>query len=129
MPGTETRKLKNLVGVRLTDETAVAVARQAAADGVSDASWIRALVVDAVQGSEQDVQPQPRPEPPPSEHLLALGELAHRVGEVGGLLVQTAKTARESGDPAHGDIEQALADVRALSREIRSAMAEERGRR
>jgi hypothetical protein len=99
--------------VRVSRETATAIAAAAAAVEESDGSWIRGILAQELKLDAADRQPVRRYGGLP-EDAAALQALRLKLHELGGLLVQGASSTREAGRiDAHGDFEKTLAEIRA----------------
>lgn len=99
--------------VRVTRRMVEAITEAAAAAGESDGSWIRGLLARELKLDAEDRQPVRRYGGLP-EDAATLQALRMQLHELGGLLVQGARSTREAGRiDAHADFEETLAEIRA----------------
>ncbi|TPG45992.1 hypothetical protein EAH89_25555 [Roseomonas nepalensis] len=101
--GTETRRMAGQVLVRLPTGTATALSAAAASVGLSDAAWVRVLLVDALGAEAADAAPvsrRARSHAAPSELVQAIAGLREALGEATGALTKSAVFARLAGSQA-----------------------------
>ena len=127
MSASNQRRMAATVMVRLPLSLAERVQAAASTADLSAAAWLRSLAVDALVDAPADLArpspPRQAPPPPAPEHVRILADLAHRLGELGGAMVQAAIVSRQDGRTVlHAEIEAALPDVRAASSGVLKAI-------
>lgn len=104
--GTSRRKLRALVNVRLPESLATTLRARAMDAGLTDAAFVRSVLVDVLGTDLSDAHPRPRALPPYAAPPGLVGDLRvarEASGEATGAMVQLARLAREEGLTAHRD--------------------------
>ncbi|MHB0679198.1 hypothetical protein ACX4MV_11475 [Roseomonas mucosa] len=124
--GTERRQLPGQILVRLPEGTHGALRAAAAAEGLSDAAWIRAVLVRDLGTEAADAVPVARPRPPRAprpEWLADLDRARETAAELTGVLVKAAGLSRQAGDVAsHREIESLIPGTRRAARDAAHAI-------
>lgn len=123
--GTEKRTMSEQMLVRLPGPLASAVTLAAHAEGLTAAAWLRGLAVARLEGAPEHVRPT-APAYEPSLDLEALGLLSRKVSRANGALIQLAKAVRETGTLGHAELEENLAALRSLRRDLTDVVEEAR---
>lgn len=111
MSGSSRRTMHGQVLVRLPEALAARVNAHAKADGITDASLVRRILVAILDGDPTDAQPRPRALPPyaaPPAIVADLRDAHEAAGEATGAMVKLSKLAREEGLTAHHEQLEAL---------------------
>lgn len=118
------------VYVRMRPELAAALDAAARAQDISAAGWARAAILAAIPAHHRSelgsLPPSPRQRPTtiPAEDVAEVSRLVGTVGRTAGAVVQFTKALREGGfGEAHGQAEQALADLRAIQSDLVTIVA------
>jgi hypothetical protein len=120
--GTEKRKLVRMVNVRLSAELATALSAAARRENISDASFARAILAEALTWDELDALRVPRAAPPycpPPGIAMDLRAAREAAGESCGAAIQLAGLARIDGMAAHHHaLEQIIPELRRSAMEL-----------
>lgn len=120
--GSDTRRLPGQVLVRLTAETAAALAAHAGVRDITAASVARDLIVSGLaELGEPDRRPVPRRtrRPAPAEDIAAVGRLSRWVNRHNGELKELVVALRLAGAAdLHATAEGALAECNAVAAEL-----------
>lgn len=113
------------VFIRLPSGLAAALDAAAVEALLSRAGWVRQRIAEALTTHSDfskliSLPPSPprRPATIPAEDLVEVSNLASAIARTGGAVVQMAKSFRESGHPAHADVEEVLADLRVAQADV-----------
>ncbi len=119
-PGSNVRRLRRAILVRVTDGVADALDAMAAERGVTTNSVARDILVlgaDLAADDRRIVRQRTR-QPAPADDIVTMVKLANNAERLNGWLVQTAKRLREDGiEDLHMEFEDVLTELKGHARD------------